>query len=35
MINTLCAYCEFGVVRLEASTTHFQEPLGYCVLIDN
>lgn len=34
MINTLCAECEFGVVRLESSTAHFQRPIAFCMLID-
>jgi hypothetical protein len=35
MVNTLCAECEFGVVRLESSTVHFQRPIAFCMLIDS
>jgi hypothetical protein len=34
MVNTLCTKCEFGVVRLESSTAHFQSPIAFCMLID-
>lgn len=34
MVNTLCTECEFGVVRLESSTAHFQRPIAFCMLID-
>jgi len=34
MMNTLCTTCDFGVVRLEVSTKHFQQLLAFCMLMD-
>lgn len=35
MNNTLCAKCEYGVVRLEERPPVLQEILGFCMLIDH
>ena len=34
MMNTLCLKCEFGIVRLEVSSTHFQRPVYFCLMMD-
>jgi len=34
MNNTLCAKCEYGVVRLEDRPPVVQEILGFCMLMD-
>jgi hypothetical protein len=34
MNNTICAYCEYGVVRLEERPPVLKEMLGYCMLMD-
>lgn len=35
MNNTICAHCEYGVVRLEERPPVLKVLIGYCMLIDD